>query len=84
MRSEQHVAKVYVQLKEGILDPQGATINKALQSLGYNQVQDVRVGKFIKLTLNGKDKEKLRKEVDEISHRLLSNPVIESYTFEIE
>ena len=78
------VAKVYVMLKEGILDPQGATIGKALKNLGYQDVQDVRVGKFIKLTLNGADKEKLEKQVDEMCHRLLSNPVIESYTFEVE
>jgi phosphoribosylformylglycinamidine synthase len=76
-------AKVYVTLKEGILDPQGAIIGKALDSLGYKNVGNVRVGKFIQLELEGTDKSKLNKQVDEMSHRLLSNPVIESYTFEL-
>lgn len=77
-------AKVYVQLKEGILDPQGVTIGKALTTLGYKNVENVRVGKYITLDLDGKSEAELKKQVDEISHKLLSNPVIESYTFELE
>ncbi len=76
-------AKVYVTLKEGILDPQGQIIGKALDSLGYKNVGNVRVGKFVQLELEGDDKNKLSKQVDEMSHRLLSNPVIESYTFDL-
>ncbi len=79
-----YTAKVYVQLKEGILDPQGQTVVRALMSLGYKNVSDVRVGKFIELKMEGKDKKTLASQVDEMSNRLLSNPVIESYTFDVE
>ncbi len=78
------VAKVYVTLKDGILDPQGQIIGKALKTQGYDNVSRVRVGKFIELDLAGETPEKLKKQVDKISHDLLSNPVIESYTFDIQ
>jgi phosphoribosylformylglycinamidine synthase PurS subunit len=77
------VAKVYVTLKEGILDPQGQIIGKAPKTQGYDNVSRVKVGKFIELELEGDGADKLKKQVDKISHELLSNPVIESYTFEI-
>lgn len=77
-------AKVFVQLKDGILDPQGVITGRALDTMGYKNVQKVRVGKYITLELEGKDKKSLSKQVDEISEKLLSNPIIENYTFEIE
>ncbi len=76
-------AKVYVTLKEGILDPQGQIIGKALLAQGYNNVSNVKVGKFIELRIEGGDGPALKKQIDKISHELLSNPVIESYTFDI-
>ena len=78
------VAKVYVTLKEGILDPQGQIIGKALKTQGYDNVSRVKVGKFIEMELTGDAPDKLKKQIDKISHDLLSNPVIESYTFEIK
>jgi phosphoribosylformylglycinamidine synthase PurS subunit len=77
------VAKVYVTLKDGILDPQGQIIGKALKTQGYDNINNVKVGKFIILDLQDGDADKLKKQVDKISHELLSNPVIESYTFDI-
>ena len=77
------IAKVYVTLKEGILDPQGQIIGKALKTQGYDNVAEVKVGKFIELKLEGKDSAALKKQIDKISHELLSNPVIESYTFDL-
>lgn len=77
------VAKVYVTLKDGILDPQGQIIGKALKTQGYDNINNVKVGKFIVLDLQDGDTDKLKKQVDKISLDLLSNPVIESYTFEI-
>lgn len=76
-------AKVYVTLKDGILDPQGQIIGKALKTQGYDNINNVKVGKFIILDLEGNDADKLKKQVDKISHELLSNPVIESYKFEL-
>ena len=77
------VARVYVTLKEGILDPQGQIIGKALKTQGYDNVAGVKVGKFIELRLEGADGPAVKKEIDKISNELLSNPVIESYTFDI-
>ncbi|MFA5867099.1 MAG: phosphoribosylformylglycinamidine synthase subunit PurS [Actinomycetota bacterium] len=77
------IAKVYVTLKEGILDPQGQIIGKALKTQGYDNVSEVKVGKFIEMRLEGGDGPALKKQIDKISHELLSNPVIESYTFDI-
>ena len=76
-------AKVYITLKEGILDPQGQIIGKALKTQGYSDVKNVKVGKFIVLDIEGEDEAKIKGEVDKISHELLSNPVIESYTFDV-
>lgn len=73
-------APVFVTLKKTVLDPQGVAVQNALRSLGYSEVADVRVGKFITLELT----EASRERVDEMCRRLLANPVIEDYTFEIK
>lgn len=76
--------KVYVSLKKAILDPQGKAVENALPSLGYDNVSGVRVGKFMTMDVAGDDPEKARAEIDEMCTRLLSNPVIEDYRYEIE
>lgn len=75
--------KVYVRLKKGVLDPQGLTVKQALGSMGYRGIQDVRVGKLIEIAFDGKDKKSVEKEVKEMSERLLSNPIIEEFQYEI-
>ena len=77
-------ARVYVTLKKSVFDPQGKTIHDALRSLGYQGVADVRQGKFFELALDGLPAEEAKKTVEEIAHRVLSNPVIESYRVEVE
>jgi phosphoribosylformylglycinamidine synthase len=77
-------ARVYVTLKKSVFDPQGKTIHEALHSMGYQGVADVRQGKFFELALDGVSAEEARKTVEEIAHRVLSNPVIESYRVEVE
>ncbi len=77
-------AKVYVTLKRGVLDPQGETVKGALETLGFTDVQDVRIGKFMVVTLNGVSREEAQSRVDEMCKRLLANPVIEDYRFELE
>ena len=79
-----YVANVIVTLKQSVLDPQGTTIKHAVDSLGYNSVEDVRMGKFFEVKLKGSDKEKLEQDIKEISEKLLSNPVIETYRYEIK
>ena len=76
-------AKVFVRLKEGVLDPQGMTIQKSLRSLGYDEVAAVRQGKVFDVTLEASDPERARQRLDEMSRKLLSNPVIEDFQVEI-
>ena len=76
--------KVHVRLKKGVLDPQGITVKQALETMGYRGVRDVRLGKFIEIDFDGKAKSTVRKEVKEMSEKLLSNPVIEEFYYEIE
>lgn len=77
-------AKVYVTYKKGVLDPQGSAIEHALKSLGYETVHTVRVGKLIELKLEGTSRESIEKKVKTMCDRLLANPVIEQYNFEVK
>jgi phosphoribosylformylglycinamidine synthase PurS subunit len=67
----------------GILDPQGATIERALPALGYENVSEVRLGKSIRLVIDARDEAAARAQLDEMCRRLLANPVIEAYTVEL-
>jgi phosphoribosylformylglycinamidine synthase PurS subunit len=77
-------AKIIVTPKKAVLDPQGKTVQTALEHMGYQGVGAVHVGKYMEIELTGTDKEAARKSIDEACHKLLSNPVIEDYRFEIE
>ncbi|MBN2365420.1 MAG: phosphoribosylformylglycinamidine synthase subunit PurS, partial [Calditrichaeota bacterium] len=70
--------------KSGILDPQGKTVNNALHHLGLTSVQNVRIGKLIEFTMEESDRGKAVQHVEEACRKLLSNPVIEDYSYEIE
>jgi phosphoribosylformylglycinamidine synthase len=75
--------RVYVSLKPTVLDPQGKTIQSALNGLGHKAVTSVRQGKFFDMTLDGEaDPAQLREEVEQIAHDVLANPVIEEYRVE--
>ncbi len=78
------LARVYVTLKPTVNDPQGLTIKGALHSLGFAEVDSVRAGKYMEVRLEAKDKKTAEKQVNEMSDKLLDNPVIEEYRFEIE
>ncbi|MGH7411001.1 MAG: phosphoribosylformylglycinamidine synthase subunit PurS [Candidatus Methylomirabilis sp.] len=77
-------AKIYVTLKPGVLDAQGDTVKSALETLGFKGVGDVRIGKFMVVTLKSATREQATAEVEEMCKRLLANPVIEEYAFELE
>jgi len=77
-------AKVYVTLKKTVADPQGLTIKHALESLGFKAVDDVRMGKLITLKLKMNDRKKSEKELTEMCRKLLANPIIEDYGFEVK
>lgn len=77
-------ARIYVTLKPGVLDAQGDTVKSALEMLGFTGVGDVRIGKFMVVTLNSATREQATTQVEEMCKRLLANPVIEEYAFELE
>ncbi len=76
-------ARVLVRLKPGILDVQGASVQRALHGLGFGEVQELRVGKVLELELDGVAGEAARRRIEEMCARLLTNPVIEDYTVEV-
>jgi phosphoribosylformylglycinamidine synthase subunit PurS len=78
-------AYVYVSLKRSVLDPQGKTIQGALQKMGYKGLADVRQGKFFELTMDGGlDRSQAETEVARIAREVLTNPVIEEFRYSIE
>ena len=77
-------ARVYVTLKKSVFDPQGKAIHDALLSMGYSGIEDVRQGKFFELSLEGVAQDRARALVEEIAHKVLANPVIESYRVDVE
>jgi phosphoribosylformylglycinamidine synthase PurS subunit len=76
-------ARVYVMLKNGVLDPQGAAVQHALGALGFDGVSGVRQGKVIELDLGGTDADAAKAQVTEMCEKLLANTVIENYSIEI-
>ncbi len=75
--------RVYVTPKRGVLDPQGSAVGRALRSLGFGEVEDVRLGKLIELTLrDGEDPVVGRERLDAMCRKLLANTVIEDYRFD--
>jgi phosphoribosylformylglycinamidine synthase PurS subunit len=76
-------AKIIITPKKAVLDPQGKTVQNALQHMGYTGIGAVHVGKYLEIEVNG-DKEAVRQQIDQACHRFLSNPVIEDYKLELE
>jgi phosphoribosylformylglycinamidine synthase len=76
-------ARVYISLKNGVLDPQGKAISHSLQGLGFNNVLDARQGKTIDLDLADMDRDTAEAEVEKMCQQLLANTVIENYSIEM-
>ena len=74
---------VYVTPKRGVVDPQGAVVERALPGLGHTNAGNIRVGRYITLEVQGGDLDQAKAEVDDMCRRLLANPIIEDYRFEI-
>ena len=75
--------RIEVHLREGVADPEGATIERALPALGFGGVDEVRVGKSIRFSIDADDEGAARSEVDDLCGRFLTNPVIEDSTVDI-
>jgi phosphoribosylformylglycinamidine synthase PurS subunit len=76
-------AEIHVTLKELVLDPQGTTLKRSMATMGVKDVEDVRMGKFIQIKFNGNDRKSVEAVVDDMCHKILSNPVIEQYRYTI-
>ncbi|GAH72071.1 unnamed protein product [marine sediment metagenome] len=79
-----YLAKIYITLKPTVNDPQGLTIKGALHNLGFTEVTSVRAGKYMEVKIEVDDQNKAQEQVDQMCKKLLANPVIENYRFEIE
>ncbi len=79
-----YLARIYITLKPGVNDPQGLTIRGGLHQLGFDTVQDVRAGKYMEIRLDDADRERANARITEMCDRLLANPVIEQFRFELD
>jgi len=77
-------AKIYIVPKKDVLDPQGKVVKKALTSLGFSGIKDLRIGKYIDVVMDQNPGQKLNDKVKSMCEKLLANEVIEDYFFEIE
>jgi phosphoribosylformylglycinamidine synthase len=77
-------AKIIITPKKAVVDPQGKTVQHALEQMGHQGIQAVHVGKYLEIELAATDKEASRQRLEEACHKFLSNPVIEDYRLEIE
>lgn len=77
-------AAIHVTLKKSVLDPQGQTVLQALESLGFHEAKKLRVGKYFELSLDLPDRASAEAKVRQMCEKLLTNPVIEEYSFELK
>lgn len=82
--TREYLARIEITLKAGVNDPQGITVKGALHSLGFDRVEDVRIGKYMEVRLSAPDSDEAGRRVDEMCRKLLANPVIEDYTYAVE
>ncbi|MFP6637057.1 MAG: phosphoribosylformylglycinamidine synthase subunit PurS [Nitrospinaceae bacterium] len=75
------LAQIHVTFKDGVLDPQGKTVHHALNNLGYDEVKDVNIGKYLEVELDSTSEEEAEIRVREMCEKLLANTVIESFRF---
>lgn len=77
-------AQIKITLKKTVADPQGLTVKHALESLDFSGIAGVRMGKFITIELEAKDKNQAKAQAEEMSKKLLANPIIEDFSVEIQ
>jgi len=79
-----YLAKVFIRLKPTVSDPQGQTIHGGLRQLGFDSVESVRAGKYMEIRLDEDDEESAGRKLRDMCEKLLANPIIEDYTFDLE
>ncbi|WP_125708152.1 phosphoribosylformylglycinamidine synthase subunit PurS [Companilactobacillus zhongbaensis] len=75
------LVKVYVTYKKSILDPQGEAVKKAVHGMGFNDVEDIRMGKYFEISVDG-DSPTVKEDIETICDQLLANPNMETYRYE--
>ncbi|MCY7283157.1 MAG: phosphoribosylformylglycinamidine synthase subunit PurS [Cyanobacteria bacterium CAN_BIN43] len=81
--SQNYHARIYVTLRPSVLDPAGTAVQAGLKHMGYDNVEQVRIGKYIEVKMQALDEAAARQQLDVMCDQLLSNPVIENYSFEL-
>jgi phosphoribosylformylglycinamidine synthase len=81
--SQSFRAKIYVTLRPSVLDPAGTAVQSGLDHMGYSNVEQVRIGKYIELTITAADQATAEQQLDRMCDQLLANPVIEVYRYEL-
>lgn len=76
-------AYIYVTLRPSVLDPAGTAVVSGLQHMGYDTVEQVRIGKYIEVSLSAQDEDSARQQLNIICDQLLANPVMENYRFDL-
>lgn len=77
-------AQIYVTLRPSVLDPAGTAVQSGLSHMGYDSVSQVRIGKYVEVTLAAESEVQARQQLDQICDQLLANPVIENYRFDLQ
>jgi len=81
--SIKYQAKIFVTLRPSVLDPAGVAVESGLKQMQFNNVERVRIGKYIELTITSEDENSARHDLDKICHQMLANPTIENYRFDL-
>jgi phosphoribosylformylglycinamidine synthase subunit PurS len=82
--AHRYQAQIYVTLRPSVLDPAGTAVQSGLAHMGYQNVESVRIGKYVELTLEAEDEAAAKAQLDRVCDELLANPVIENYRFELK
>lgn len=78
-----YLAKIFVTLRPSVLDPAGVAVQSGLKQMGYSDVEQVRIGKYIEVTFTSQDEVTARQNLDRMCDQMLANPVIENYRFDL-
>jgi len=82
--TQKYQAQIYVTLRPSVLDPAGTAVRSGLTHMGYDNVEQIRIGKYIELTLSAETETAAREQLDRVCDQLLANPVIENYRFDLK
>ncbi|MEL6936015.1 MAG: phosphoribosylformylglycinamidine synthase subunit PurS [Cyanobacteria bacterium J06554_1] len=82
--AQTYQAQVYVTLRPSVLDPAGTAVRSGLEHMGYDNVEKIRIGKYIEVSLTAESEEAARQQLDKMCDQILANPVIENYRIELQ